>query len=100
MIMIKLSTILGAAGTAILAGLLVATVGNADAARHAREAREACLAVGEVAQNCDDIVPQIPTCHEEDCSDISGSVGFWRDADGRLYLTRAPHVVIVEQSAS
>ena len=87
-----------AAGAGILGGLYVGTIANARE-REAHEIRERCVTIGEVMADCHTLFPDVPVCHEEDCSDISGLVGYRHDMDDdRWYLTRAPWTIDAAQS--
>jgi hypothetical protein len=88
-----------AAGIAVLAGLLLANHVNGRTDSDEQRVRLACLTIGEVARNCDLIMPDVPACIEEDCSDIRAALGYWRDKEGRLYLIRSPWTIIASQDA-
>jgi hypothetical protein len=97
----KLRGLGAAAGIAIIAGVLYAGIEGDRRDRDRDRVRQMCTHIGEVAQDCDRIMPDVRTCLHEDCSDITGMVGFWRDPhDGRLYLTRAAWTVRADQSAA
>jgi hypothetical protein len=86
-------------GVAIIVGLGAVSMTNSGARDERRRVEAACLNVGEVAQDCDRVMPGVPRCTVEDCSDITGLVGYWRDpVDGRLWLVKAPWTRSTDQS--
>lgn len=97
----KASTIMGAIGVALLGGLIVASMDNAESDQRDREIREACMVVGAVDAACPGLFPDVEVCQAEDCSDIRGNVGFWRDpADPRqTWLIARPGMAAASQKA-
>lgn len=88
------------AGIAVIGGLLYAGAVGDRRDSEQNQIRVACLTIGEVAQDCDRVMPDVPKCMSEDCSDIREALGYWRDPhDGRLWLVRAPWLIIASQSA-
>lgn len=92
----KLRHLAGMLAVAILAAMLVAYAKNASDRGDYGDRIRACQIVGEVADDCTELVPSIEECHKEDCSDIRGRVGYWRD-NGKLWLRETPETVIRPQ---
>lgn len=84
-----------AAGLAIVAGLILASMERGEEDRRQREIFEAChQADHEVPVDCPALFPDVEVCRTEDCSDINGQVGYWVDGvDGRVYMTLNPRIM-------
>jgi hypothetical protein len=92
----------GLAGAAVIGGLILARQDSAEQERRDREARQACQVIGAVHHDCPDIVPDIEVCQVEDCSDIRGDRGFWRDPSDRrqTWLVMRPGLQDAPQNPS
>lgn len=92
----KLSTFGMVIGLAIVAAVFIAYVQNGTRKDDLDRRITACQVVGMVADDCTELVPGIPGCRKEDCSDIRGRVGYWRNG-GQLWLKEAPETIIRPQ---